>query len=165
MTKSQNPYARSLDLWQTLKLSALGLVKIPVLFFVRPRVAHVDDNSCAIRIPLNWRTRNHVGCMYFGVLCVGADIAGGMLAWLLADKAGQNVQILFKDLHADFLKRAEGDVLFTCEDGPAITEMVHRAIESGQRQNMPVRVTARVPDLLGDVPVARFTLTLSLKKK
>ena len=78
---------------------------------------------------------------------------------------GGGVSLIFKDFRAEFLKRAEGDVLFTCEDGAGISELVRRARGSGERENMPVRVTATVPTEFGSEPVAKFELTLSLKRR
>jgi hypothetical protein len=43
--------------------------------------------------------------------------------------------------------------------------MVARARATGEREERTVRVVARVPKKLGDEPVARFELTLSVKKK
>ena len=72
--------------------------------------------------------------------------------------------MIFKDYHADFLKRAEGDVHFICEDGIAIQNLVHEAEKTGARQNLPVHIVATVPKISSE-PVAKFVLTLSIKKK
>ena len=149
----------------TLQIRGLGLTKIPLIFFVAPSVVEATDERCEIVIPLSWRTRNHLKCMYFGALAVGADVAGGLIAWRLIESTGNQLNLIFQDFHAEFLKRAEGDVHFACEDGVAIREMVDRALATGERVNHPVVVLARVPSRTGDEPVARFTLTLSLKRK
>ena len=36
----------------------------------------MDARALRIRIPLGWRTRNHLGSMYFGALATGADLVG-----------------------------------------------------------------------------------------
>ena len=71
--------------------------------------------------------------------------------------------MIFKDFHADFLKRAEGDVHFICEDGLEIRNLVELTENTEERHNLPVHITATVP-LISDEPVAKFILTLSLKK-
>jgi hypothetical protein len=38
-------------------------------------------------------------------------------------------------------------------------------MDSGERENMPVHITATVPSKLGEEPIAKFVLTLSLKRK
>ncbi len=150
---------------ETAYLRAFGLLKVPMILFTSPSVLELSSERCEIRIPLNRRTRNHLKSLYFGALAVGADCAGGIIAMKLIREAKADVSLLFKDFHAEFLKRAEGDVHFTCSDGPAIAEGVRKALASGERENCPVRVVATVPSKLGDEPVAKFTLTLSLKKK
>ena len=123
----------------------------------------MDKDKCVVRIPLNRRTRNHVGGLYIGTLTVGADIAGGFIAMDQIQRSGERVSLIFKDLTANYLKRPEGDTFFTCDEGPTIREMVAETIASGERVNRTVRITATVPDKLGDEPVATFDLTLSLK--
>ncbi len=75
------------------------------------------------------------------------------------------LSFVFKAVRAEFLKRPEGDVHFLCEDGEAIQALVKRANESGEREEATVHVTARVPALNGDEPVAKFEMTLSVKRK
>lgn len=140
-------------------------LKIPLLLFTGPRVVEIDEEGCAIEIPLGWRTRNHLGSMYFGVLCVGADVAGGLNAVRLIQGRHKGVSLVFADLRAEFLKRADGDVLFRCRDGRRIAEAVRQASETGERVTLPVEVVATVPSKHGDEPVARFTLGLSLKQR
>ncbi len=150
---------------ETLKLRALGMLKIPVLFFISPTVVELNGKRCVVRVPLNFRTKNHLGSMYFGVLAAGADCAGGLIAWKAIEENDPRVKLIFKDFHADFLKRAEGDVHFTSEDGEAVVALVKKAAASGERENLPVHITATCPKKTGDEPVAKFTLTLSLKRK
>jgi acyl-coenzyme A thioesterase PaaI-like protein len=149
----------------TAFLRAFGLWNVPMLFFISPSVVEVNENRCVVKVPLTRRTKNHLGSMYFGALAAGADCAGGLIAMRMIQKKGNQVSLIFKDFQAHFLKRAEGDVLFTSEDGPAVLKLVQQAIESGERVQMPVQVTATVPSKLGTEPVAQFTLTLSLKRK
>ncbi|MCM2279175.1 MAG: DUF4442 domain-containing protein [Oligoflexia bacterium] len=150
---------------ETLRLRAFGFFRIPMLFFVSPKVVAVDDDRVVVEIALNRRTRNHAGSMYFAALAAGADCACGLLAVMLIEanaRARGRVKLIFKDFHAEFLKRAEGNVHFICEQGREIREQVEAAAETGERQNRTIDVLAIVP-ALGSEPVARFKLTLSLK--
>ncbi len=149
---------------ETVIVNLLGL-RIPSLLFLGPRVMELDDEGCAVKLPLGWRSRNHVGSMYVGALCAGADLASGLNAYRAIRSGHPKVVPLFKDLRADFLKRADGDVLFRMRDGRRVAEAVRQADETGERLTMPVEVVATVPDKYGDEPVARFTLGLSLRRK
>ena len=146
----------------TWKLWLFGFSRIPLIFFCRPRVIKITATSLEVIIKLNRRTRNHLHSMYFGVLSVGADITGGFLAMEYCRASSSKISLIFKDFHADFLKRAEGDVHFTCTEGSAISALVKKSEKSGKRENMPVNIIAWVPSISPD-PVAKFILTLSIK--
>src|SRR5262245_503025 len=121
----------------TLQVRGMSLTKIPLLFFSAPTVLELTDRRVEIRIPLSWRTKNHWGSMYFGALAIGADCAGGLIAWERLEEANKSmkragerarIDLIFKDFQANFLKRPEGDVHFSCEDGEKISELVEKAV-------------------------------------
>lgn len=148
----------------TLWLRLFGLRRIPLLAYVRPRVVALSPERLVVRVPLRRRTKNHLGSMYFGALCIGAECAAGALAMHLIQKRPERISMIFGAFSAEFRKRVEGDVEFTCNEGKAIAELIARAAASGERAELPVHITATVP-ALGDEPVATFTLTLSLKRR
>ena len=150
---------------ETWKLRAWAYWKIRLIAYVRPTVVEWTEERCEIRVPLTRRTRNHLKSMYFGALWTGADAAAAMIGLKASQKTGGRIAVIFKDARAEFLKRPEADVHFTCAQGRQILELMEKADSTGERQNLPVEVVATVPTLSGDEPVARFTLTLSVKKK
>jgi acyl-coenzyme A thioesterase PaaI-like protein len=148
----------------TIWLRLFGLTSVPMLAYVRPSVVAISANRVVVRIPLRRRTRNHLGSMYFGALSVGADCAAGAIAMHLILQQRKPISLIFKDFDAEFLKRAEGDVDFCCEQGVEIAELVAQAAASDERVERQVEVIATVPSL-SDEPVARFKLTISLKRR
>jgi acyl-coenzyme A thioesterase PaaI-like protein len=149
---------------ETALVRLLGL-RIPALLFCSPSVLELDDDGCAVGIPLGWRTRNHLGSMYFGVLCAGADLAAGLNAFRLIRTSHREVNLVFADVKAEFLKRADGDVVFRSRQGREVAAAMKQAEETGERVTLPIEIVATVPKKYGDEAVARFTLGLSLKKK
>jgi acyl-coenzyme A thioesterase PaaI-like protein len=150
---------------ETFRVWGFGASKVPLILFVRPRVVELSDARCVVRIPLRYRTRNHLGSMYFGTLCVGADVAGGLMAMREIERSGERLSLIFGDVKGEFLKRVEADALFECADGPAVRELIARARQSGVRESLPVTITVTVPDKLGDELAAKFVLELSVKRK
>jgi acyl-coenzyme A thioesterase PaaI-like protein len=150
---------------ETWKLRAWAYWKIRLIAYVRPTVVEWTEERCEIRVPLTRRTRNHLRSMYFGALWTGADAAAAMIGLKASQKTGGRIAVIFKDARAEFLKRPEADVHFTCAQGRQILELLQKADSTGERQNLPVEVVATVPTLSGDEPVARFTLTLSVKRR
>ena len=57
-----------------------GMTKIPLISYCRPTVVSISDTRLEVKIKFNRRTKNHLNSMYFGVLSVGGDGAGGLLA-------------------------------------------------------------------------------------
>src|SRR5205085_11904988 len=149
---------------KTWQIRLWALKNVFLLWLVGPKVLEVNERRCEVVIPLNWKTKNHLRSMYFGALCIGADVAGGLIAFHLMQQQKAHVSFVFKDIQASFLERPEGDVHLSCEDGAVITQLMQRTLASGEREEATVHVTARVPKKLGQEPVATFALTLSLKK-
>jgi hypothetical protein len=143
-----------------------SLQNVFLLWLIRPKIVELTDDRCVVRVPLNWITRRRdIHAMYLGTLCIGADVAAGLISFKIVNERKERVVFIFKDLKAEFLKRAEGDVVFTNNDGPVVQDLLRRALETGERQEATIHVTATVPSKLGDEPVAKFELTLSVKKK
>ena len=147
----------------TFLLNAFGLTKAPLILFCGPKVEDISDKECVIRVPLNRRTRNHLNSMYFGALCIGADVAAGLLAVKKMKDQGFKGQFAFKDFQAQFLKRSEGDTLFYCQDGLEIDNLIDELKSHGGRKDKTLRVEARVPSQLGSEPVFIADITISIK--
>ena len=142
-----------------------SLRNVFLLWLVRLSVLELTNDRCVVRIPLNWITRRRdIHAMYLGTLCMGADVAAGLIAFKIVADRGGRISFIFKDIKGEFLKRAEGAVHFTNNDGVVVQDLIRRALETGERQEATVHVIATVPSKLGDEPVARFELTLSVKK-
>lgn len=141
-------------------LFLLGLFKIPVVGFVRPRLISIDEDRVVVRIKLRRRTKNHLNSMYFGALAVGADVAGGIHAFYFAELAGTKVSFAFKGMKADFIKRAESDIIFQSDEGSLVRSAIEMSKKTGQRVNQPIQVLAKD---LNDEVVATFEMIVSVK--
>lgn len=96
---------------------------------------------------------------------IGADLAGGLMAFRKASQLGRGISFAFKDAHAEFHKRAEGETHFLCRDGEIINGALQRAFQEEERVNLPVLVEATVPEALGSEVVASFRMTLSIRAR
>lgn len=146
----------------TMMLRLMGIFKIPMIGYVAPRLMQIDDENVIVRIKLRRRTKNHLKSMYFGALAVGADVTAGLHAFYFCDELNVRPSFAFKGMKAEFLKRAETDVEFICDEGAIIREQVLKAIQTNERQNHWVKVTAK--DLNGEI-VALFEMEISVKIK
>src|SRR5690554_5553858 len=101
----------------------MGMIKIPIIAFVRPKLMLLDENKSQVRIKLKRRTKNHLKSMYFGSLAVGADMAAGLHAFYFAEESGVKVSFAFKAVKAEFLKRATSDVYFNSNEGQLVKQI------------------------------------------
>lgn len=138
-------------------------LKLPLLNWVRPSIIELNDEIAILKIPLGRRTKNHLGTMYFGALSMGGE---GVVAATAVDeirKSKKRIDFVFKEFHAEFLKRAEGDVHFICEEPTRVRELVLKAVESKERETEVFRSYAIVPAKSPSEIVAEFKVALSLK--
>ncbi|MFK8136779.1 MAG: PaaI family thioesterase [Bdellovibrionales bacterium] len=148
---------------ESLKLNLFGIAKIPLIVFCTPSVVKLDDENCEIKIPLRYRTKNHLGSMYFGALAIGGDLASGLAAMFAIDKSEKKISLVFKDFKANFLKRPTEDVIFRCQSVKETNELVKEAESTTERVERPIEVVA-IGAKSGDL-YAEMTLTLSLKQR
>jgi len=146
-----------------IMLKLFGLLKVPMLGFLRPSVVEISETNCIVKIPLTRRSKNHLNSIYFGALAAGADCASGLMAMKFIKESGQKIDLVFKSFSAEFHKRAEGDTYFTNTQGGEIKALVEKCLVTGEREELAMKIIATTPDKLGDLPVASFIIILSLK--
>lgn len=144
------------------KMFLMGFFKIPLIGYVKPKLLFIDDDKIQVQIKLRRRTKNHLNSMYFGALTVGADIAGGIHVFYFAELSKHKVSFSFKGMKAEFLKRAESDVIFQSFDGQLVKEAIEKSKISGERVNQLISVSAL--DMNNEL-VASFEMTISVKVK
>ena len=141
-------------------LFLLGRVRIPLIAFVRPKLLQVDEQTVRVKIKLRRRTKNHLNSMYFGALAVGADIAGGIQVFYFAKKIDRKISFAFKGMNAEFIKRAESDIVFESTQGDVVRKAIDESIAEKSRVNEKIQVEAK--NNLNEV-VARFEMVVSVR--
>jgi len=142
------------------KLFWLGIFKIPLLYFVRPKLISINSNEVHVKINLRRRTKNHLNSMYFGALAVGADVAAGIHAFYFAKKHNKKISFSFKSMKVEFLQRAETNITFSCCQGQLIEQTLLESCMEKQRKNQFIEVSAFD---LNNVLIAQFSMELSIK--
>jgi len=146
-------------------LLVFGLFKIPLIFYVRPKIVELDNEKIVLKIPLRRRNRNHLKSMYLGALVIGADIASGFLAFIKQRESDKKVSLVFKSIKGEFLKRPMSDTYFECENGKLLDEMIAESTITGERINENSVINV-ITDYYGEKElVAIFELEVSIKVK
>ena len=141
-------------------LFLLGFMKIPMIRYTKPKLLAIDDTTVRVKIKLRRRTKNHLNSMYFGALSVGADIAGGIQVFYFSKKMDRKVSFAFKGMNAQFLKRAESDIIFESNEGQKIQKAMEKSLIEGSRINDSILVEAKNDS--GEI-VATFEMIVSVR--
>lgn len=152
-----------------LKLTAFvnfyGLVKIPLVLFVNPRVVEVGEKRFVIKIPLNYRTKNHLNSMYFGAMGIGAELSIAAAAVVAISESKKKIDFVFKDFTANYLKRAAGDVHFICDEADVVRGLIEEAKTNPERIERKLKGYAVVPSVNSAEPVMTYEMTLSVRNR
>lgn len=140
----------------------MGVFKIPMIAYVRPKLLQIDEHTSLVRIKLRRRTKNHLSSMYFGSLAVGADITAGLHAFYFAELSGTKISFAFKAVKAEFLKRAMSDIHFVSQDGQLVKDVFDETLKTKERVNKWIHVDAKDDN---DEIVATFEMEISVKVK
>lgn len=142
-------------------IKATSFFRIPLLFFCCPKVLSLSPTA-KVKLPLRWMSKNHYRSMYFGALCIGAElsVALPLLNELFINKRKFN--FIFKDFKAEFLKRAEDHVIFEFEDVNDILDLLTECELAKTRRHRSFKGKAyseKSPDLV----FMTFEITISVK--
>lgn len=155
--------------FKKLKLTAFvnfyGLIKIPLVLFVNPRVVEASEKRFVIKIPLNYRTKNHLNSMYFGAMGIGAELSIAAAAVVAISESKKKIDFVFKDFTANYLKRAAGDVHFICDEADVVRGLIEEAKTNPERIERKLKGYAVVPSVNLTEAVMTYEMTLSVRNR
>lgn len=149
------------DLNTSWKMQWFFLSKLPSCWFWGVRIKTVNHKAAEVRIPYGWRTQNPFRSTYFAALTGAAELSTGLLA-TIALRGRRKVSMLITQVDAKFLKKANTETVFRCEQGLEIIDTVQKALETGEGHAIAVTSTGRNSE---GVVVAQITFTWSFKVK
>jgi hypothetical protein len=138
------------------------LVKLPLAWIAGSRVSRIDMDGCAISMPYGWRNQNPFRSMYFAAQSMSAEMSTGMLCLLAIENSGESIAMLVSHNSAEFSKKADRHVTFTCNDGQKMFDAVAETCRTGE----PVLVEMNTVGVMDNgVEVSRFSFTWTVKKR
>lgn len=153
------------NLKYTLFVHLYGLFKIPLVLFVSPRVVEAGKKRFVIKIPLGYRTKNHLNSMYFGALGIGAELSIAAAAVFAIAESKQKIDFVFKDFKGDYLKRGDGDVHFICDEVEMVNSLIEESKTNPNRIERKMKGYAIVPSVSETEPIMTYELTLSVRNR
>ena len=145
-----------------VKFRLFLLSKLPAAFFCGVRVRYADEKKCETSVPYKWLSQNPFKSTYFACLSMAAEMSTGVLALAHIYKRQPSVSMLVSKVEGNFLKKAVGRTIFTCEDGLIIKQTIEDAIISNEGKIITAKSYGRNAE--GEI-VAEFSITWSFKVK
>ena len=144
------------------KFKLFMLAKLPSAFFCGVRVVDADENSCSVKVPYKWLSQNPFKSTYFACLSMAAEMSTGLLGLMHVNKSQPAVSMLVVKIEGNFVKKAVGITVFTCQDGLAIKQTILDAIISNEGKIITAKSYGR--NKANEI-VAEFAITWSFKVK
>ena len=135
---------------------------LPMAFLNGLRIIELDEKHASVSVPYNYLTKNPFRSLYFAVQSMAAELSSGTMAIAEVKAAPRPVSMLVFDMNANFTKKAQSKVIFTCNDGEAISRAVQQTLKTGEGQT--VTITSIGIDEAGD-QVSEFQFTWTFKAK
>lgn len=135
--------------------------RLPGAWFMGMNVKQCDTTQAVVSLPYRWRSQNPFRSIYFAAQCAAAELSTGILV-LAHLQEKPPVSMLVTGFEAEFLKKADQTLLFTCTEGIQIGNAIAQTIESGEGQTYKATSVGTLPD--GTV-AARMAITWSFKRK
>lgn len=121
------------------------LWKLPAGWFMGMRIGSLTSEQCTTLLPYRWRSQNPFRSTYFAAQCATGELSTGLLC-LAAIPATQKVSMLVVSIQAQFFKKADKTLTFTCNEGQKVRETIQKAIDTGEGQTLEMVSTGTLPD-------------------
>ncbi len=138
------------------------LSNLPAAFFAGLSIQEFTATRSVIRVKHNWFTKNPFKSMYFAVEAMAAEMASGMLVFGHVYKRQPSISMLVVKMEVEFVKKATGIILFTCEEGQKIQDQINQSIQDGEAKKFICTSTGK--NELNET-VALFNITWSIRAK
>lgn len=145
-----------------IKYNFFMLTKLPMGFFSGLKIIELNEQKAAVAVRFKWINQNPFRSIYFAVLSMAAELSTGILAFGFVYNHKPSVSMLVSKLEAEFLKKAVGKIVFTCNNGSEIANAISQTLLTGEGITIPCTSTGINEQ--GDV-VAQFSFTWSFKRK
>ena len=108
------------------------LSKLPSAWFAGLKVESLTEEQAIISVKYKWFNQNPFHSIYVGILSMASEVSTGILAMAALYKRNPAVSMLVVKNEGHYYKKAVGKIIFTCNDGKAISDAVEKAIETGE---------------------------------
>lgn len=136
--------------------------KLPIAKIAGLKLHSFGQERAQILVRLGWLNQNPFKSMFWAVQGMAAELSTGVLCMSKIKESNQKVSMLVVSMKAEFTKKAVGKIVFTCEQGKELDEILKKAIATKEAQVLNMKSIGI--DEAGD-KVSEFYFTWSFKAK
>jgi len=145
-----------------LKYKLFLFYKLPLAWLAGLKVEEIDRQKCQISVPYKWLSQNPFKSIYFAAQAMAAELSTGLIAFSGVQSANAKVSMLVVKMEAEYYKKANTKVVFTCADAQQIFNSINAAIDSKEGQT--ITAISNGINTAGE-KVSTFRITWSFKVK
>ncbi len=115
------------------------LTQLPIAWIAGLKLYTYSTNECSISVKLGVLNKNPFKSMFWAVQGMAAELTTGLLCIDCIQNSGQSISMLVIEQKAVFYKKAKGKVIFTCNQGKKIKELIHCVIDTKESQTVSLK--------------------------
>lgn len=108
------------------------LAKLPAAYLCRVRLKEINDQGCVVRIRESWINRNPFNSIYFAAQSMAAELSTGTLVMKELQQSGHAFSMLITTCKMNFVKKAKGEIIFSCHQGEEVRAIILAAIKTNE---------------------------------
>lgn len=138
------------------------LAKLPSAFICGVRVYQLNPNQAVVTVPYKWLSQNPFRSIYFACQAMAAEMSTGLLALGHIHGRKPAISMLVTRIEAQFTKKANSRIYFTCSNGAQMLQAIEAAVQSGEGQTFTATSTGKTAT--GEL-VSEFKIEWSFRVK
>ena len=147
-----------------IKLNTFTFFKLPSAFWSGVRVNAISSEICQTTVKHGWFNQNPFKSMYFAVQAMAAEFTTDALVMYHIKESGKDISMLVAQNKAVFTKKATGRIIFTCNQGNLIAEVIQKATDTNEGQTVWL-TSIGVNELGEQVSEMQFEWTLKARNR
>ena len=145
------------------QISLFTLLRLPSVWLCGIRVTLLEQSFCEAKVKHRWINQNPFNSMFWAVQGMAAELTTGMLLMQEIQTSNRKVSMLVLNNKANFSKKAQGRITFSCNSADLITNAIKKLLETDKSQTL--WLTSKGIDENNDlVSTFEFEWTLLIKK-
>ncbi len=144
------------------KFNIFLILKLPAAWLCGVRVRNIDGKKCIVSVKHRWINQNPFKSMFWAVQGMAAELTTGALVMKKIKESGKPISMLVANNNANFSKKATGRILFNCDDGELLDDVIQKAIQTNEGQTIWMKSMGVNKD---GIIVSTFNFEWTLKVK